>query len=184
MHMITRLFLASSRLDLAALRQVLHRIAFAWCHDAAMADDLVQDTLTRVWSRRAQLREATAVKAWAVSIMHHCWIDMLRARRDGDDIADWEDTLESPCDTPDVQCDRERLIACVRAAVARLPLAQRQVITLVDLEAFSYAEVAHILEVPVGTVMSRLSRARAALRTMIERSLRARTEPTYLRSVK
>jgi RNA polymerase sigma-70 factor (ECF subfamily) len=55
----------------------------------------------------------------------------------------------------------------VRQAVARLPAGQREVITLVDLEEFSYAEVAMILEIPIGTVMSRLSRARAALRDML-----------------
>jgi len=71
----------------------------------------------------------------------------------------------------------------VRAAVARLPLGQRQVLTLVDLEEFGYAEVAGILDIPVGTVMSRLSRARAALRKLLNQSMNSQAAP-LLRRVK
>lgn len=164
---------------------MLYRIAYSWCHDAALADDLVQDTLSKAWTRRAQLRDEAAMKSWSVSIMNHCWLDYLRSRRDFDDLDDWQDTLESSADTPEASCDREQVIACVRSAVARLPLGQRQVLTLVDLEEFGYAEVAGILDIPVGTVMSRLSRARASLKVfLLDTAMQQPVAQPQLRRVK
>ncbi len=184
MIMLSRLLFGPSRPGIEALRPVLYRIAFAWCHDAALADDLVQEALSKGWTRRAQLRDEAALKAWLVSIMNHCWLDHLRSRRDFDDVEDWQDELESAADTPEVCCDRERVIACVREAVARLPLGQRQVLTLVDLEEFSYAEVAGILDIPVGTVMSRLSRARASLKSLLGTAMQQPAARPLLRRVK
>jgi len=110
--------------------------------------------------------------------------DHLRGRREFDDVEDWQDELESAADTPEVCCNREQVVACVRAAVARLPLGQRQVLTLVDLEEFGYAEVAGILDIPVGTVMSRLSRARASLKNLLDPATQQPAVRTLLRSVK
>ncbi len=169
--------------QIEALRPALYRIAYAWCHEPALADDLVQETLCRAWTRRAQLRDPAALKGWMVAIMHHCWMDQWRAHRDFDNVDDWEGTLVSQTDTPEACCDREKIVACVRAAVAKLPLGQRQVLTLVDLEEFGYAEVARILKIPVGTVMSRLSRARAALKAALDQSMRARAARPALRRV-
>ena len=182
--MLSRFLFGPSRPGIEALRPVLYRIAFAWCHDAALADDLVQEALSKGWTRRAQLRDEAALKAWMVSIMNHCWLDHLRSRRDFDDVEDWQDELESAADTPEACCDRERVIACVREAVARLPLGQRQVLTLVDLEEFSYAEVAGILNIPVGTVMSRLSRARASLKSLLGTAMQQSAAQPLLRRVK
>lgn len=162
MVMITRFFMGPLRPGIEALRPLLYRIAYAWTHDPVLADDLVQETMAKAWTRRSQLREETALKAWMVAIMNHCWLDHLRARREDDDVDDWEDRLASGADSPEACCNRREVIACVRAAVARLPLGQRQVLSLVDLEEFSYADVANILDIPVGTVMSRLARARKA----------------------
>lgn len=164
---------------------MLYRIAYAWCHDPALADDLVQETLSRGWARRAQLREQAALKAWLVAIMNHCWLDHLRHRRDFENLEEWQDTLESSADhTPEATCNREQVIACVRSAVARLPLGQRQVLTLVDLEEFGYAEVAEILDIPVGTVMSRLSRARSGLRILLDTAMQQPAAQPQLRRVK
>jgi RNA polymerase sigma-70 factor (ECF subfamily) len=116
--------------------------------------------------------------------MNHCWLDHLRSRRDFVDIEDWQDKLESNADTPEASCNREQVIACVRSAVARLPLGQRQVLTLVDLEEFGYAEVASILNIPVGTVMSRLSRARASLKNFLDVAMQQPTAQPLLRRVK
>ncbi len=167
MNKTSRFLFGPFRVDVDGLRPLLYRIAYAWSHDATLADDLAQEALSKAWLRRVQLRDATAQKAWAVAIMHRCWLDHLRLRQDFDDVEDWQDALASAADSPETCCDREQVIACVRAAVARLPLGQRQVLTLVDLEGFSYAEVAAILDIPVGTVMSRLSRARATLKTLL-----------------
>ena len=184
MIMLSRLFFGPSRPGIEALRPVLYRIAFAWCHDAALADDLVQEALSKGWTRRAQLRNEAALKAWMVSIMNHCWLDHLRSRRDFDDVEDLQDELESAADTPEACCDREQVITCVREAVARLPMGQRQVLTLVDLEEFSYAEVAGILNIPVGTVMSRLSRARASLKNLLGTAMQQPAAQLLLRRVK
>ena len=184
MTMISRLLFGPFRPGIEAQRPVLYRIAYAWCHDPALADDLVQETLSKAWARRAQLRDEAALKAWMVSIMNHCWLDHLRGRRDFDDVEDWQDELESGAESPEACCNREQVVACVRAAVARLPLGQRQVLTLVDLEDFGYAEVAGILNIPVGTVMSRLSRARASLKNLLDPATQQPAVRTLLRSVK
>jgi len=184
MTMISRFLFGPFRPGIEAQRPLLYRIAYAWCHDPALADDLVQETLSRAWTRRAQLRDEAALKGWMVSIMNHCWLDHLRSRRDFDDVDDLQDELESAVESPDACCNRQEVVACVRAAVARLPLGQRQVLTLVDLEEFGYAEVAAILDIPVGTVMSRLSRARASLKNLLDPAMRQPAVRTLLRSVK
>jgi RNA polymerase sigma-70 factor (ECF subfamily) len=184
MIMISRFLFDPFRPGIEALRPVLYRIAYAWCHDAALADDLVQETLSKALTRRAQLRDEASLKAWTVAILNHCWLDHLRSRRDFDDVEDWQDELESSADTPEASCNREQVIACVRSAVARLPLGQRQVLTLIDLEEFGYAEVADILDIPVGTVMSRLSRARAGLKIFLDTAMQQPTARPLLRRVK
>jgi len=149
-------------------RDPLYRVAYAWCHDRALADDLVQETLARACERAHQLREPGRLRSWLFGIMTNCWRDHLRALRPSIDIdALDEDALPGSDDTPELACGRAETAAMVRAAVARLPIGQRQVLTLVDLEDFSYAEVAAILAVPIGTVMSRLCRARLALREQL-----------------
>ena len=184
MTMITRFLVGPRRPGIEALRPVLYRIAYAWCHDPILADDLVQETMAKAWVRRGQLREDAALKAWMVAIMHHCWLDHLRSRREFDDLDDWEDRLESASDSPEACCNREQVIACVRAAVEKLPMGQRQVLTLVDLEEFSYAEVTGILDIPVGTVMSRLSRARISLKNMLDTAAKKPADQPVLRRVK
>lgn len=184
MTMISRLLFGPFRPSIEALRPVLYRIAYAWCHDPALADDLVQDTLSKALTQRGQLRVEASLKAWAVAIMNHCWLDHLRSRRDFDDVEDWQDALESSADTPEASCNRKQVIACVRTAVARLPMGQRQVLTLVDLEEFGYAEVAEILNIPVGTVMSRLSRARASLKNFLDTEMQQPAAQPLLRRVK
>ena len=184
MILISRFLFGPFRPGIEAQRPALYRIAYAWCHDPALADDLVQETLSKAWARRAQLRDEAVLKGWMVSILNHCWLDHLRSRRDFDDVDDWQDELVSQADSPEACCNREEVVACVRAAVARLPLGQRQVLTLVDLEEFGYAEVAGILDIPVGTVMSRLSRARASLKSLLDPATQQPAVRTLLRSVK
>lgn len=142
-------------------RQRLYRLAYAWTGNAAAAEDLVQETLAKAWHKRGQLRDPNAGEAWLCSILARCHQDYLRRRHTTEDID--ELTLTSHSD-PESENDRQTIIGRVRAAIANLPAGQRQAVTLVDLEGFSYAEVADILAVPVGTVMSRLCRARNALK--------------------
>jgi RNA polymerase sigma-70 factor (ECF subfamily) len=148
-------------------RTPLFRVACAWSHDRAMADDLVQETLVKALVHAEQLRDADRLRSWLFGIMANCWRDHLRALRPDTDI----DALDEECfrcdETPEAAYHRGEIVVRVRAAVARLPVGQRQVVTLVDLEEFSYADVAAILDIPIGTVMSRLCRARLALREQL-----------------
>lgn len=166
--------------EIEAARARVYRVAYAWCHDAALADDLAQDTLSRALGNIDQLREEGRLVGWLLSILHRCWIDQLRARRDFDSD---EVLSELPTDEPgpEIHYETRETVRRVRQAVAALPLGQRQVITLVDLEELSYAEVAEILGIPIGTVMSRVCRSRAALRALLEP---ARHEQQRLRCVK
>jgi RNA polymerase sigma-70 factor (ECF subfamily) len=147
--------------NLADQRDNLYRIAYSWCHNPALADDLVQDTLSKALKHSGQLRDPHTMKPWLYRILSNCWRDHFRRSRETVDI---DDVILVETDTPDRQHDRQQLIHRVRAAIALLPMGQRQVLTLVDLEGCSYLEVAQILDVPLGTVMSRLSRARNALK--------------------
>ncbi len=149
---------------LAEYRENLYRIAYSWCHNPALADDLVQETLAKALKNSSQLRDLATMKAWLYRILSNCWRDHFRRSRETVDI---DDIVLVDGDTPDLRNDRQQIIHRVRNAIARLPNGQRQVITLVDLEGCSYIEVAQILDVPIGTVMSRLSRARKALKELL-----------------
>ncbi len=154
----------SLRRRLDALRPRLYRLAYSWCHDTALADDLVQEALIKALARSEQLRDAQALDGWLFSILNNCWRDYLRVRREFTDVDDLDDAIVDESPTPEQRYASRQTIQRVRLAIAALPLGQRQVVTLVDIEECSYAEVAAILGVPVGTVMSRLARARQALR--------------------
>jgi len=160
-------FFLRSREAQRALQQArarLYRVAYSWCHSAALADDLVQETLTKALRKSAQLRDPKARDAWLFTILANCYRDHFRRLREMEDIDEIEISHEA---TPETESSSAEIVSLVRAAIARLPQAQRQVVTLVDLEGFSYVEVTQILDVPIGTVMSRLCRARNAMRTML-----------------
>lgn len=172
----------SGRKRLTAMRPRLYRLAYAWCHDGHLADDLAQEALIKALARRGQLREEAALEGWLFSILNNCWRDHLRGRREFADIDALDEVILSDEPGPERLYASRQTANRVRGAIAALPMAQRQVITLVDIEECSYAQVANVLAVPVGTVMSRLSRARQALK---ERLLaeEAKTRP-LLRRVK
>lgn len=152
------------RARLEGLRPRMYRVAFAWTHDRALADDLVQEALARALERFRQLRDPERLEPWLFRILTNCWRDAMRGRVDTDDIDELAVEIASAAPGPEQAHDASQTAARVRAAIASLPVGQRQVVTLVDLGEFSYGDAAEILQVPVGTVMSRLSRARAALR--------------------
>lgn len=160
-------FFTRSREAQRALQQArarLYRVAYAWCHNAALADDLVQETLSKALKYSTQLRDPKARDAWLFTILANCFRDHFRKTREMDDIDDIEISHDT---TPETESSRAEIVNMVRAAIARLPQGQRQVVTLVDLEGFSYVEVSQVLDVPIGTVMSRLCRARNAMKDML-----------------
>jgi len=142
-------------------RERLYRMAFSWTHDPALADDLVQQCCYQALRKQRHLRDIDAADAWLFRILANCLADHYRARRE---VLSGEELHMVENRTPEHATQEDQVAQRVRQAVNALPLAHRQVITLVDLEGFSYASVAQILDIPVGTVMSRLSRGRKALR--------------------
>ena len=142
-------------------RKRLYRMAYSWTHDPYLADDMVQQTMVKALNNQRQLRDIEAADAWLFRILANCLKDHYRAKRE---VLLGDDQVRVEYVTPETQTQEQQLVESVRSAVSKLPLAQCQVITLVDLEGFTYARVAETLEIPVGTVMSRLCRGRAALR--------------------
>jgi RNA polymerase sigma-70 factor (ECF subfamily) len=142
----------------------LRRYARALVGDAAQADDLVQDCLERAVSRAHQWRQSGSLRGWLFTIMHNINANQRRsaARAPG-----WDpiERAENSVGRPGNQIDRLMLQEVV-TALGGLSLEQRQVLLLVALEGLRYEEVAQVLGVPIGTVMSRLSRARDRLRDL------------------
>lgn len=176
-------FFGSRKLDkqLAMQRARLYRLAISWCGDAMLADDLVQETLKKALIKQDQLKDFSRLEAWLFRILHNCWMEYLRVKKPTMDI-DSMNLLND--EAPDTQLTEQQIIERVRLAIAILPLTQRQVITLVDLEGSSYAEVSEVLDIPLGTVMSRLSRARTMLKQHLMNVRSIHTSNNHLRRVK
>ncbi len=159
---------AEFRDRLAAARPRLFRTAYAWTHDRDLAEDLVHEALAKALRSAAQLREPNALEAWLFRIMANCWHDFLRRNPTMESL----DRVDLACETtPETMHTRLEVVSRVRDAVAELPRGFREVVTLVDIEGFSYSDTANILDVPVGTVMSRLSRARHRLLAKLKSDL-------------
>lgn len=140
----------------------LRRYARALVGDRAAADDLVQDTLERAWAKLHLYRRGTDLRAWLFTVMHNVHVNRVRATRPTDCIDDAMPELAQRAVQGDALLMRD-----LDRAIARLPADQRAVLLLVTLEEMSYEEAARTLEVPIGTVMSRLSRAREKLRMLM-----------------
>jgi RNA polymerase sigma-70 factor (ECF subfamily) len=144
----------------------LRRLARALTRDPADADDLAQLTLLRALERQSQWRPDTRLDSWMFRIMKNAWIDETRSR------GRWGKVLEAPEAgerAADPAPDSAEALA-VRQAMTRIPDEQRLAVALVLVEGLSYAEAAEVLEVPVGTLTSRLARGRAALQAELEGS--------------
>jgi RNA polymerase sigma-70 factor (ECF subfamily) len=139
----------------------LRRYARALIGDREGADDLVQDTLERA-VRKFHLWRPGDLRAWLFSIMHNVFVNQLKARRIAYEV-EIDDSIAAPMSsvTSTDLMDLDR-------ALAALSPDQREVVLLVALEDMTYAEVARALGIPIGTVMSRLSRAREKLRRLME----------------
>ena len=141
----------------------LRRYARSLVFDASAADDLVQTTLERALAHWHQFDQRRDILVWTLSIAHNAFLDERRRDRraswvDGDAVID-----ALPAIGNDLGLRLDLL-----AALARLPVEQRQPLLLVTLEQLTYAECAEVLHIPVGTVMSRISRARTALRELLD----------------
>jgi RNA polymerase sigma-70 factor, ECF subfamily len=153
--------------QLVAVLPRLRRFARGLAGTAAEADDLVQAACERALARAYQFQEGTRFDSWMFRIVQTIWIDQLRARevrKEDGDVA--EERLGS--DAPVRVIEARLALAEVRLAVERLPPDQRTVLMLVAVEGLSYKEAAAVVDVPVGTIMSRLARARTALQQQLD----------------
>jgi RNA polymerase sigma-70 factor, ECF subfamily len=145
----------------------LRRYAIGLAGDVSTADDLVQDCMERAWKNRSTLKDEGAVFAWLRTILNNVNIDRVRLRRRRPDEAE---SLDAVSDTLSngTGGDRAAPSMDVVRAMSQLTVEHRQVLLLIAVEGLSYREVADELGVPIGTVMSRLARARERLRALLE----------------
>lgn len=151
-----------TRPDLIEHLPRLRRYARALTGEMTRADDLVQDTLERALVKIDLWQPGSDLRAWLFTLMHNLFVNQTRVRRPPDSALD--DALDIAVSGGQMEALGARDI---HAALARLPDQQREVMLLIGLEQFSYDEAAQVIGVPVGTVMSRLSRARERMRQML-----------------
>ena len=142
----------------------VRRYARALTGDAMRADDLVQDTLERALVKQHLWRQGSDLRAWMFTIMHNVFVNQVRARPADITVALDAEAYDVPANINPV----DRLeVGDMDAAIRCLPDEHREILLLIALEQLSYGETAQALGIPLGTVMSRLHRARERLRTVL-----------------
>lgn len=155
----------------------LRRYARLLTGDPTRADDLVQDTLERACVKWALWKPGSALRSWLLSLMHNLHVNQRRDWRHDDGHADLDDAPEAAHEPMTLAAERMDL----QQALAALSPPMREILLLVTVEEYSYAEAAGILDIPVGTVMSRLHRARERLRQlMVDPKAAPRAAPLQL----
>ena len=153
--------------EIEALIPRLRRFARALTGSREAADDLTQDTLERAWVKRELWQAGTNLRAWLFAVMHGVFVNSLRRARPTGSLDGLEHAGRERADDG-ASAETATALREMRTALLHLPEEQRQVVLLVGLEQFSYAEAAEVLAVPIGTVMSRLARGRERLRQLLE----------------
>jgi RNA polymerase sigma-70 factor (ECF subfamily) len=149
----------------------LYATALRLTRNRTDAEDLVQDTIVKALRFSKQFERGTNLRAWLSTILHNTWRNRIRdASRNAVDVdserveeAAAQDEGPTAGETPEQILLRDTLDADLRLALDELPDVFRQAVWMRDVEEFSYAEIAHMLDVPIGTVMSRISRGRRML---------------------
>lgn len=152
--------------EMEACVPALRRYARALTHNADAADDLVQDCLERAIRKASLWKPNGPLRAWLFRILLNVWRNSLRDKRRALDDAPMSSVITEP-QVPSASPSRLALAETVRA-IQLLPAEQREALLLIALEGMSYAEAASVLEVPIGTLMSRLGRARTQLRLLTD----------------
>ena len=160
--------------ELVAALPKLRRFAFGLTGSIDEGDDLVQAACERALARRDQYKPGTRLVSWMYRIVQTVWIDRLRHRRRGPTVMDPTALADLPGGDAAAEMESRLALAEVRRAIAGLPPEQRTVLLLVCVEGVAYREAAEILQLPIGTVMSRLARARLALGKALEQPGRGR----------
>ncbi|WP_292513735.1 sigma-70 family RNA polymerase sigma factor [Mesorhizobium sp.] len=161
------------RFDILGQLGSLRRYARSLTRDSAEAEDLVHDALVRAYERRGTFRSGGNLRAWLLSIVHNAFIDGLRSRKsEAVRVEQAGYLVDASMQAPQEHSVR---LAQVREAFFKLPDEQRSALHLVAIEGLTYSQAAEASGVPLGTLMSRIGRARAALREM-EDTLPARAK--------
>jgi RNA polymerase sigma-70 factor (ECF subfamily) len=156
------------RFDIENYTQRLFGYALSLTGDHARAEDLVHDTVARALGARNTPEDEPAYRAWLFRILRNRFLDDERRRKGRSDL---EESDVDETQVPDWNFANDIVsVLTVRAALSQLPTGQREIITLIDVAGFSYREAADVLDVPTGTVMSRISRARSALASKLANS--------------
>jgi RNA polymerase sigma-70 factor (ECF subfamily) len=156
----------------------LYSYALVLTRNHAEAEDLVQETYVRAMQAMERLRAGSNIQGWLFTILKNVWFNQLRKRRTGPQMVEievWDDVansvVEPSKDAHDLYVSKMQAEQ-VRAAIRELPVEFREIILLREYEDLSYQEIAGVLDCPVGTVMSRLGRARAKLRPLLAATLK------------
>ena len=160
---------SSSEFDagLAELLPRLRRFAFALARDEADADDLAAQTVERSLRSRQQWQSGSRLDSWVYRIARNLWIDEVRARTRRAKVEMPPEAGETIGHDPRAGTDAAIDLQRVMAAMGRLPDEQREVVALILVEGFGYREAAELLDLPIGTVSSRLVRGRQALLALL-----------------
>ena len=154
----------------------LYKVAFRFCGNQHDAEDLIQDVLLHLYSKRDEMAGIEKLQPWLVKVVYHKFID--QTRRDSRSPIAYCDSLDEVLqqksnskDLPESQLERENQIQHLMSALGQLSDEHRIVITLYDIEGYSLPEIQTILDIPLGTLKSRLHRARAQLRKHFQRTI-------------
>ncbi|ETX12907.1 RNA polymerase sigma70 factor [Roseivivax halodurans JCM 10272] len=148
---------------LIAVLPNLFRFALSLCRARDVAEDLVQITVMRALESQGSFDPETRIEPWSFRILRNAWIDMTRRRATRGPEADIDEAAEAVGEDGRRVTEARLMVDATEQALDTLPASQREVLILVCYEEMSYSETSEILGVPLGTVMSRLSRARIAL---------------------
>jgi RNA polymerase sigma-70 factor (ECF subfamily) len=164
---------------------VVYHAALRWTREPADASDLVQETYLRAYRTFDSFEAGTNAKAWLLTITYSIFVNRYRKRRREpyavsiEDLGEWHDALVAPpADHPEAQLGKERMAAEIEQALEKLPELFRSAVLLVDVDELSYEEAASALGCPVGTLRSRLHRARKLLLTALSGYARRSGYPT------
>jgi RNA polymerase sigma-70 factor, ECF subfamily len=162
----------------------LYSYAMVLSRNHAEAEDLVQETYVRAIQALGRLRAGSNMKSWLFTILRNIWLNQLRKRRNGPEVIEIEvenifahSIAEPSKDSYDLYVSKMEAEQ-VRAAIQELQLEFREIILLREYEDLSYQEIAIVLDCPVGTVMSRLARARAKLRALLSEAFKGSDSPS------
>lgn len=147
----------------------LYRYARSLCGEAWEAEELLQETYSRALAakRKPQVADSDEIRPWMFTIMRHTWQNQRRRISRAPEILIEDVAAVVSGGNAELAMNRKLLVSEVRAAVDSLPVPLREIVVMRDLEGLTYAQIAAILDCPIGTVMSRLARARTALRQLL-----------------